>query len=615
MATTNQPIGIVCPVLMGEWQSTALYEKLNIVRYNGASYMAKKQNQNFQPTVTSGWQAVWQVVAYDGGGVEPTGTYPDMTVGNATNAQNDGSGKNIAEQFENINEKIPSTASVENQLADKAFVNSSINNSAAFYITYNTQGEAFPTREALLKTTIFYSGGKERVPTQNDYATVLADDSQPVGANGSYPTTRYTYQTDTQNGKYPDGQWDFQYVVNNTSLTQAQLDAINSGITNDLVGKISTPSITIPLMDGTANVGTSESYARGDHRHPTDTTRASTAVATQTSNGLMSAADKTKLDGLGTSNVTGVKGSAETSYRTGNVNLTPANIGAVPEDSETIAVGDSAQSYYLGVSMGRNAKAGDISVAIGVNADGAYTHYYEYEDGEKEYRGTAVGAESEAGPSAVALGYSAVAYGLGSVALGEFARVNESDRYVIQLGSTSTSALRCKVSLKVTSDERDKTDISVIDSSKALNAIELIEPIQYVDNDRANYLLRETKINENKTVIDEFGKNNKFYKKYGMCDYDKESHARGEKKGTRGRVGVKAQQVAKVLKEVFGSDNYANIVDDNFYDLKAKGEKPPVENKLMVAYDRFVPLLIGAIQEQQKQIKELKKQINRLEKL
>jgi len=34
------------------------------------------------------------------------------------------------------------------------------------------------------------------------------------------------------------------------------------------------PSSATPLMDGTAAVGTSNAYARGDHRHPTDTSRA-----------------------------------------------------------------------------------------------------------------------------------------------------------------------------------------------------------------------------------------------------------------------------------------------------------------------------------------------------
>lgn len=96
------------------------------------------------------------------------------------------------------------------------------------------------------------------------------------------------------------------------------------------------PNNDKPLMDGTANAGVSLLYARGDHRHPTDTTRASTAVATQSTNGLMSAADKRKLDGVGTSSVTGVKGNDETNYRTGNVNLTPENIGAVNKSGDTM---------------------------------------------------------------------------------------------------------------------------------------------------------------------------------------------------------------------------------------------------------------------------------------
>lgn len=151
-------------------------------------------------------------------------------------AISDGNGENIAEHFETIESYIPSGMSEDNQLADKAFVNSSINNMAAFYITFNAEGDAFPTRADLLNATIFYSGGQERVPTQNDYAIVLEDESQPVGVDGSHPTTRYSYQ----GGTYPDGQWDFQYVVNNTSLTQAQVDAINSGITAQKISEMET---------------------------------------------------------------------------------------------------------------------------------------------------------------------------------------------------------------------------------------------------------------------------------------------------------------------------------------------------------------------------------------
>ncbi len=141
-------------------------------------------------------------------------------------------------QIDTIDSYIPSSTTEDNKLADKNFVNSSINNIAAFYIEYNSQGDAFPTRADLLNATTFYSGGKPRVPTQNDYATVLADESRPQDVDGSYPTTRYSYQTETPGGTYPNGQWGFQYVVNNTSLTQAQVNAINSGITKEIVEQI-----------------------------------------------------------------------------------------------------------------------------------------------------------------------------------------------------------------------------------------------------------------------------------------------------------------------------------------------------------------------------------------
>ena len=121
-----------------------------------------------------------------------------------------------------INWKIPSTATTSNQLADKAFVNSSINALAAFYITKNADGDQFDTYAELIWTTTYYSGWVVRVPTTNDYAIVKSDETH----NGE--TTRYSYQT---------SQWEYQYTVNETPLTQCQLDALNSWITS---GKVST---------------------------------------------------------------------------------------------------------------------------------------------------------------------------------------------------------------------------------------------------------------------------------------------------------------------------------------------------------------------------------------
>lgn len=138
-------------------------------------------------------------------------------------------------QIEIIESYISTGTSESNQLVNKDFVNSSINAMAAFYVEYNAQGDAFPTRADLLNATVFYNAGQPRIPTQNDYAYVLSDESRPKDSLGNYPTTRYSYQ----GGTYPNGRWGFQYVVNNTSLTQAQVNAINSGITKELVDTIS----------------------------------------------------------------------------------------------------------------------------------------------------------------------------------------------------------------------------------------------------------------------------------------------------------------------------------------------------------------------------------------
>ena len=114
---------------------------------------------------------------------------------------------------------IPSTASDSNQLADKAFVNSSIANMAANYVTSDAQGDNFATKAALLAGPYYYKGQSYTL-TNNDYALVKSDETK------NNATTRYIY----------DGsQWNFQYIVNDTPFTQAQLDAINSTITSNLV--------------------------------------------------------------------------------------------------------------------------------------------------------------------------------------------------------------------------------------------------------------------------------------------------------------------------------------------------------------------------------------------
>ena len=148
----------------------------------------------------------------------------------------DGKDNEIKGSIKDISEVIPNQATSSNQLADKAFVNSSINNYAAFYLTKNANGDAFGTYGEMLLGGTYWNAGVQRIPTKNDYLIVLEDETKKTDL-GVYPTTRYVYQ-----GEWPTGQFEFQYIVNNTALTQAQVDAINSGITKSIVDKLVVPS-------------------------------------------------------------------------------------------------------------------------------------------------------------------------------------------------------------------------------------------------------------------------------------------------------------------------------------------------------------------------------------
>ena len=70
-------------------------------------------------------------------------------------------------------------------------------------------------------------------------------------------------------------------------------------------------STSTPLMDGTASVGNSEKFARGDHRHPSDTTKqnlinssnklSADFIQDGTTNKAFTSTEKTKLSNIDTS--------------------------------------------------------------------------------------------------------------------------------------------------------------------------------------------------------------------------------------------------------------------------------------------------------------------------
>jgi hypothetical protein len=131
-----------------------------------------------------------------------------------------------------INEKIPSAASSSNQLADKAFVNSSIStNTAAFQGTYNSVSDLSLTTAATHSDIATALGSEISGADANDYCFVQIPtaDATPTEIES---TERYKFVTGTG--------WQYEYTLNNSGFTAVQWGSINSGATSTLVGQITT---------------------------------------------------------------------------------------------------------------------------------------------------------------------------------------------------------------------------------------------------------------------------------------------------------------------------------------------------------------------------------------
>ena len=111
-----------------------------------------------------------------------------------------------------------STNPVENGVV-KAFINSSIaTNTANFLGTYDAVSDLSLSAGATHAQVATALAGVVSSPTNNDYVFV----SWP--ASGSTPGSYDRY-------KYHGTAWGYEYTLNNSSFTQAQWDAINSGLT------------------------------------------------------------------------------------------------------------------------------------------------------------------------------------------------------------------------------------------------------------------------------------------------------------------------------------------------------------------------------------------------
>ena len=131
-----------------------------------------------------------------------------------------------------IEAKIPSAATSSNQLADKAFVNSSVQTATA-----NFRGNWATWADVPTNVNDYPEDyAQSKTPTVNDYLVV--QDASGYTGQTLTGTWRFKYSgTWATNGK---NGWLPEYQVNEEPLTSAQLNAINSGIDSTKVSQIAT---------------------------------------------------------------------------------------------------------------------------------------------------------------------------------------------------------------------------------------------------------------------------------------------------------------------------------------------------------------------------------------
>lgn len=100
----------------------------------------------------------------------------------------------------------------------------------------------------------------------NDYTTAEKNKLSGIATGAEVNVQANWAETDSS---------DDAFIKNKPSIPSKVSDLTNDTgfITSADVPEGAAASVTTPLMDGTASVGSETAFARGDHRHPTDTSR------------------------------------------------------------------------------------------------------------------------------------------------------------------------------------------------------------------------------------------------------------------------------------------------------------------------------------------------------
>ena len=226
------------------------------------------------------------------------------------------------------------------------------------------------TKPDLTKQEVVDALGYTPPTTNTTYSVMKGATSSQAGTSGLVPQPTAGKQTSFLRG---DGTW---VIPTNTTYTNAttEKDGLMSSEDKTKLDNIEAGDTT-PLANGTATAGTSNSYAREDHRHPLQTTvsgNAGTATRLQTARtiGLSGAATGTATSFNGSANITIPVTSLDASKLTGTASINTTGNAS----TSTTCTGNAATATKLQTARKINGVAFDGTQDITVEATGTGGH-------------------------------------------------------------------------------------------------------------------------------------------------------------------------------------------------------------------------------------------------